>query len=294
MQYVAFIAFAALVIGGPVAGWHASEVRERGEEPQTIVDAMVDARRDSVKAMERNRERREKARKRLRVRRASGAPAAVFDFRHLGSQQRNGVSDEHRDILMTVANAKQVPAGPLYGIWTNESSRLAGGWSDRWHRPRDLLAPGSKCRRYRANDPWKCDQWYESLRRICAQERPDGSEVCDIDNMRVSFTFDLGPYQQNASRIVSRRNGTYQWNLDIADYDGDGVYDPHDLQESMTATAVILRREHDECEASGRRPAIGCWGWAVNAYAGNQSRRYYERRIWGLWQRWCSTPGYCG
>ncbi len=298
MQNLLFVIVAALVIGGPVAGWHAQQARERGEEPQTIVDAMVQARRDSVRAMERTRQVRERNRERRRTAaQRSVRPAAVFSFSHLRPQRANGVSDAHRDILMSVSSEHEVPAGILYGIWTNESRRLPGGWSDRWSTARQLVAANSPCRRWlseRGRDPGRCDIWFQSLRRICAQQRPDGTRVCDPDTVRVSVTFDMGPMQHNASTICRRRSGgEYRWGPHIDDYDGDGVFDPHSLEEAMTASASFLRSVFDRCMSSGRQPAIGCWGYAVNEYAGAQSATYYERRIWSYWRQWCSVPGYC-
>lgn len=297
MQALVGIAFIALIVIGAVQPWHGDEARTRGEEPQTIVDAMVNAREDSVRAMEAHRERREKARQKARNRRPSGAPAAFFSFGHLRSQGVNGVSDEHRDILMRVSNEKGVPAGIHFGIWTNESRRLPGGWSDRWSTARELVAANSPCRRWlsaRGRDPGRCDVWFQSLRRVCAQRRTDGTTVCDPDTVRVSVTFDMGSMQHNASSICRRHSdGEYRWGPHIDDYDGDGVFDPHDLEEAMMASGDYLRREFDRCMSSGRQPAIGCWGYAVNEYAGAQSSTYYQRRIWDLWRQWCSVPGYC-
>lgn len=303
MQYLVFLAVAALVIGGPVAGWHAQQARDRGEEPQTIVDAMIEARRDSVRELERQRRARERVEStrggvvRVSPPGLSGASAGIFRFGHLRSQRANGVSDEHRDILMSVADAKEVPAGILYGIWTNESRRLPGGWSDRWSTARELVAANSPCRRWlreRGRDPGRCDMWYQSLRRVCAQRRPDGTRVCDPDTVRVSVTFDMGPMQHNASTICRRRSGgEYRWGPHIDDFDGDAVFDPHDLREAMMASAGHLRHNYERCMSSGRQPAIGCWGWAANEYAGAQSSTYYERRIWNFWRQWCSVPGYC-
>jgi len=286
-----------VLVIGIVQSWHGEQARVRGEEPQTLVDAMAEARRDSVEAMEGNRERREKARRRHRDARVAGAPAAIFSFGHLGPQRANGVSDEHRDILMSVADAKGVPAGILYGIWTNESRRLPGGWSERWSTASSLVASGSPCRRWlraRGRDSGQCDVWYQSLRRVCAQRRSDGRQVCDIGTVRVSVTFDMGPMQHNASSVCRRRSGgDYRWGPHVRDYDGDGVFDPHNLREAMSASGDYLRSEFDSCMTRGGQPAIGCWGYAVNEYAGAQSATYYERRIWNFWRQWCATPGYC-
>ena len=209
MHYLLGLAFITVIVGAAVQPWHAEQAQARGEEPQTIIDAMVEARRDSIRAMEGNRARREKARQRRRNGRPSGMPAAIFDFRHLGSQNANGVSDAHRNILMSVADAKGVPAGILYGIWTNESRRLPGGWSERWSTASSLVASDSPCRRWlraRGRNAGQCDVWFQSLRRVCAQRRSDGRQVCDIGTVRVSVTFDMGPMQHNASSLCRRRS----------------------------------------------------------------------------------------
>lgn len=319
--------FVVFAMGSVIEHENIQEALRQGRTPETFTDVAKRSRRESVQTMDRTRKAGEKRRQRRRNAQAknqkrgipviSGIPAKLFNTRHLRSQRANGVSDEHRDMLVRVGRFKMVPPKLLYAIWKNESGLLPGGWSEKmtWYRPRALVSRSkhlkrvglqteevydSRCRRYRVDndkDPAQCDVWYQSLRHICAQKRPDGTAVCDLDEIRVSFTFDMGPYQFNSSRITSKRNGRYHWNRDIDDTNGDGVFDPHDLQESMVAAASFLRSEYDTCRDRARHDghelSIGCWGWAVNEYAGSQSRRYYQKRIRGLAAEWCSVPGYC-
>ncbi len=207
-------------------------------------------------------------------------------WQKLRAQKRLGITDADRDLIMSVADDYQVPAGLLVGLWTAETGRLRKGWSRReWYSADRMRKYGSQCARHYGIV--KCRENWTALGRICAQKR-GGRAICDPTEVYCSYAIALGPMQHLARRW-SPADG--QWGGHVVDYDGDGAYDPHTLADGMASAARHVRFDYEAALTEGRTDA-NAWRAAVWSYLGGANRGY-EKRVYQGWMRWCAVKGYC-
>jgi len=210
---------------------------------------------------------------------------------------RRDLSDTN-ELIRAVAETYDVPAGILYGIWHKESGGLRGGWgtSAGWYRAPELVAPGGRClREYNAE---RCDRWWRGLQGICSQRR-NGVPICDPNEVRTSYAYAMGPMQVLPTVVLNvNADGTTSWTANAADFDGDGVVDPHSLPDAMAIGALELRHRFDRVAST--MPTYDAWIHAANGYYGSQSAGYFEgttagrRGIQDYWRQWCEMTGGCG
>lgn len=211
----------------------------------------------------------------------------VREWNHLPSQKGLKISDGHRDIFMSAGDDFQVPAGLMTGHWTAETGRLTASWIRKgsWVRASQQIKYGSPCvRRYRMK---KCRANWQALVRICAQKRGK-RRICNPYAVYSSCAIALGSMQHLAKRW-SPAEGV--WGEHVVDYDGDGVYDPHDLEDAVATSARHLRIDYEEALKSGMSDH-NAWLTAASLYRGGWNRDY-NRRVYRAWQLWCKVPGYC-
>ena len=203
-------------------------------------------------------------------------------WNHLASRTDLGLSDRERDLVMELERESGVPGWVLYGLWCQRSGCLSGGWqqSGDWQRSRDMaLDPNSRCRRERSQD---CLEEWRALQSICRQCRPDGSAVCNPDEVWSSYALALGQLQQLPRHFILTED--WHWQDHIVDYDGDGVYDPHRLDDALASVATALR---NGIITHGSLPA------AMQVYAGNAEPELYTLLRDQYYSRWCAVDGYC-
>jgi len=208
---------------------------------------------------------------------------------------RRDISDD-RELIRAVGETYDVPAGILYGIWRKESDGLRSGWGTGagWYRAPELVAPGGRClREYNAA---RCDRWWRGLQAICSQRR-NGVPICDPNEVRTSYAYAMGPMQVLPT-VIMDVDGSNGWTANAADFDQDGVVDPHSLPDAMAIAALEIRHRFDR--ASSSLSTYDRWIFAANGYYGSQSAGYYEgttagrRGIQDYWQQWCAMTGSCG
>ena len=194
-------------------------------------------------------------------------------------------------LIKAVAKDYGVPGGALYGIWSKESSRRLQGWGDSkgWLLAADMVKDGSTC--VNEYGKAKCEKHWRALKAICGQTRRDGTKVCDPYEVRVSYALAMGPMQHMPGEIVEfDKSGQAQWGSRARDFDGDGVIDPHDLDDAMAMSAAFLKKYHQQ---------YGSWQKAVNRYYGSQTAGYMEGTTEGrkgvvdYWKIWCSSYENC-
>ena len=140
----------------------------------------------------------------------------------------------------------KVPAYWLYHTWMTESGGLAdAGWRDSWKRAKESYETGG-CVASRtgtgANPDYAaraCENDYALLQKICDRKDAQGKQLCDITTVRASPTFALGPMQIQPSNLVED-NGN--WKRIAIDFDGDGVFNPFDLEDAIGASAMFAHR----------------------------------------------------
>jgi len=281
-----------LIVWGVIAPWHAARNNGSGS-------MIEDIRRNSVTASQRARQRAKRV-KQQRQKRAShttergaatgqqsagglinGRRIVRYDWSRLPSRTDIRVPDADRDRIMDLEQATRVPSWAIYGIWTNESANNQRGWREvrPWVPGRSIIARGSKCRRHRGN---RCHDAWDGLRSVCAQRRQNGQPVCNPNDVWTSWTGAMGGYQHMPRPFLINRHGNWQaW---VTDFNADGVYDPHDPEDSMATTAVYLQMQTQRC---------GSLRCAVQSYAGRTPHDHYARLVQRYRARWCGAPGYC-
>ena len=209
--------------------------------------------------------------------RKAGAPGPV-------AKKAAIVYSDAPTLIKKVSEDHNVPAGAIYGVWSKESNRLASGWGDsrHWMLASDLAKKGSPCAEIYGLK--KCKYRYKALASICAQKRPDGSKLCDPEEVRTSYAMALGPMQHMPdSLLVETRDGRFRWNSHAVDYDKDGVYDPFSLPDAMAMSAKFLRAKRDKGQS---------WTRSINGYYGSQTAGYYEG-VAEHWLEWCKEQKGC-
>lgn len=204
------------------------------------------------------------------------------------------------ELIQTVADVFQVPAGAIFGIWMKESHGLQRDWGPAtfWLRATKLTWKDSDCVvRYGVDRCW--DQWL-SLKRICAQQLKVGDvsqRLCDPLRVRTSYAMALGPMQHMPMTLLPEKGRRkYRWASHVVDFDGDGVIDPFELPDAMAATALFIRRHHyRKFREIGHKKA---WVYAINRYFGSQTAGYYEgdrsrKGVFHHWRKWCKMTGEC-
>jgi len=205
-------------------------------------------------------------------------------WNHLASRTDLGISDAERDLIMNLQEESVVvPGWVMFCIWNNESRTLSGGWHEggSWVRANSIDQPGSRCRRSQRGPRGLCGDALDGVYSICAQER-SGQPICNPNEVWVSWTGAMGPLQQMPVPFAIRGSG--QWQAHVTDYNRDGVYDPHDLEDAMATTAAVLR---NHVITYGSLPA------AVQAYAGNTPHDHFAKLRDQCRHRWCAVDGYC-
>jgi hypothetical protein len=202
------------------------------------------------------------------------------------------------ELIRAVSETYDVPAGILYGIWRKESDGLRSNWGtgNGWYRAPTLVAPGGRCiREYNAD---RCNRWWQGLQAVCNQRR-NGAPICDPAQVYVSYAYAMGPMQVLPSVILDvHADGTTSWTANAADFDRDGVVDPHSLPDAMAIGALEVRHRFDRAPAN--LSVYEKWIWAANGYYGSQTAGYYEgttagrRGIQDHWRQWCEMSGDCG
>ena len=212
----------------------------------------------------------------------------VLDLTQPDLPPAGGVS---KTLIKQVADKYDVPAGALYGIWSVESHQLKGGWGTGkgWLRAADIVRRGGACTA-KYGRAW-CLRHWNSLVALCGQTRADGSKVCDPYQVRTSYALAMGPMQHIPAEVIRIDDGGRgSWTDRAADYDSDGVVDPHSLPDAMAMTALFLRHNYAK---------YGDWRKAVNAYYGSQSEGYAEgtragfKGVIGYWRDWCQDTKDC-
>lgn len=205
------------------------------------------------------------------------------------------VSGAHA-LIAEVADRYQVPAGALYGVWRKESGGLRSGWGTKpnWVYAKDMARSGSICAgKYGLK---KCRYRWNIVRAICSQKR-GGQPICDPYAVRTSYAMAMGPMQHMPDSLLTKRqDGHYAWRPHAVDHNGDGVFDPHDLGDSMAATARYLRKYYDA--KVGTLGPARAWVWSANRYFGSQKSGYYSGRsghagVFHHWRSWCRESGLC-
>jgi len=204
------------------------------------------------------------------------------------------------DLIQSVADAFQVPAGALFGIWMKESHGLQRDWGPAvyWLRATKLTWKNSDCVvRYGVDRCW--DQWL-SLKRICAQQlkvNEASQTLCDPLKVRTSYAMALGPMQHMPLTLLPEKGRRkYGWAHHAVDFDGDGVINPFELPDAMAATALFIKRHHDrKYHKVGHEKA---WVYAINRYFGSQTAGYYEgdrsrKGVVHHWRKWCKMTDEC-
>lgn len=224
-----------------------------------------------------------------------GAASRTTPVPSTPNPNRRDISD-NRELIRAVGETYDVPAGILYGIWRKESDGLRSGWGTGagWYRAPELVATGGRClREYNAA---RCDRWWRGLQAICSQRR-NGVPICDPNEVRTSYAYAMGPMQVLPT-VIMDVDGSNGWTANAADFDRDGVVDPHSLPDAMAIAALEIRHRFDR--ASSSLSMYDRWIFAANGYYGSQSAGYYEgttagrRGIQDYWQQWCAETGSCG
>lgn|SRR3989338_2665680 len=253
------------------------------EAAAAVVEAEIPAVPDSAQAVTKPAKRTEQA-----IMATKAVPVVSPD----GSQE---------EILRAAAAKYRVPEGALYGIWSVESRRLAGGWGtpqQSWVRAADMPVTGSECHKQAdkvglggsgGGLAW-CQKQWRALQRLCSQRRA-GQPICDPKEVRSSWALALGPMQHvSGYTLAERKDGKLAWDSRVVDFDGDGVIDPHSLADAMGMAAKFLRLKFDES---------GSWTWAVNKYYGSQTAGYFagfpngDPGVAHYWREWCVRTGDC-
>jgi hypothetical protein len=133
----------------------------------------------------------------------------------------------------------------------------------------------------------KCRENWNALKRICAQKR-DGQPICDPNKVYSSRAIALGR-MQHLAKIWSPAEG--RWGEHVVDYNGDGVFDPHDPEDAVASTALHVRLSYEDARVMGYSDA-NAWRYAIRRYRGGFNQDY-ERRVYRAWIRWCAVKGYC-
>jgi len=211
----------------------------------------------------------------------------VRSWSHLPSRsEQSGVTDQERDVLMSVSADYDVNSGLLYGIWSMESARLGDGWSNSWPLAKRMRLYGSECaKRYRII---KCRRRWKAVQRICAQKRGD-QPICNPNQVHCSRAIALGSMQHLSTRWSPAEG---EWGEHVRDYDEDGVYDPHRLTDAMASAAMHLRNDYSAFRKRGSSEH-NAWRLAVRMYLGCKTACRYERGVYRYKRNWCSLPGYC-
>lgn len=219
---------------------------------------------------------------------------AAYQFPELDLSQADVPvnADTPKDLIQRVADKYDVPAGAIYGIWSVESHQMKGGWGNGkgWLRAANIIRPDGACTA-KYGRTW-CFRHWNALVALCGQTRPDGTKVCDPNEVRTSYALAMGPMQHIPAEVIKiDRDGNGAWTDRADDYDGDGVVDPHSLPDAMAMTARFLRQNYVK---------YGNWRKAVNAYYGSQSEGYAEgtsagfKGVIGYWRDWCRETKDCG
>jgi len=205
---------------------------------------------------------------------------------------RGQVSSEHYRLLAEAAERTDVPAGILYALWTERSGRTTVGWpaDGSWRIPSELVRSGRQCRGPLGRS-W-CEEELTSVGAVCGQRRRIGQPTCDPERIGVSPQFGLGPLGHDPHDAVRRwPDGRLAWAGYVRDFNGDGVWDPLDLEEALLSAGLRLRGDHDSARSSGL-DELTAWRLAIETYLGPAAGDRYVR-VRDLWTDWCSIPGRC-
>src|SRR3989339_1517556 len=247
--------------------WHREQAAREGREPPTFFSSG----RSDLRPLASSRSRNE-----------SQPP----------SLHRGQISSEHYRLLTEAAERTDVPAGILYALWTEQSGRTTVGWSagGSWTTPSALARSGHRCRG-RLDRSW-CEEELESIGAICNQRRRIDQPACDPERIGVSSRFGLGPLGHDPRDVVRQQpDGRLAWAGYVRDFNGDGVWDPFDLNEALLAAGLRLRSDYDSAWCNGLYESAA-WGVGVDTFLGPAASNRYVR-IRDLWADWCSVPGYC-
>lgn len=239
----------------------------------------------------RERQSQEYAEQQKRIERYSGEDKLQPRSATKRTAVRTAIPADISRLVAQVAKQYDVPAGALYGMWMKESAGLKSGWGDGqgWIRPLEMAIKGSECNQH-YSVAW-CAKQERALRAICNQRR-GGQPICEPAAIRTSWALAMGPMQHLPTALVNEQDGQYVFAPHAADYDGDGVIDPHGLPDALASTAMFIKLRYRE---NG-----GSWQKACNTYFGSQKEGYFEgvlgnpvKGIVDYWRDWCAVPGNC-
>lgn len=201
-------------------------------------------------------------------------------------------------LINQVNVAFDVPAGCLYGVCKKESGCLASGWSPGWMLATE--ARDGQCQAHGKSAAWCQEQW-NALVEVCEQRRNDGSAVCNPSEVRTSWAFAMGMFQQLPTTVLRLAKADPN-----VDFDRDGAVDPHSFADGAAMAGRFLSNEFAK-----RNPKTGwnaAWMQAANAYFGSQesgyysgkwvtrtdrktgkSKRMYAKGVGDHWRDWCKT-----
>ena len=248
--------------------WHRERAVREGREPPTLFSSERSGLRPAVAS---------------RVRSEGRSP----------SLRRGQVSPEHYRLLTEAARRTDVPAGILYALWTERSGRTTIGWpaDDSWRVPSELVESSPQCRG-RLGRSW-CEEELTSVGAICNQRRRIGQPVCNPSRIGVSPRFELGPLGHDPRDAVRQwPDGRLAWAGYVRDFNGDGVWDPLDLEEAMLSAGLRLRNDYDSARYIGGLDELAAWRLAIETYLGPAADVRYAL-VRDLWSDWCSVPGRC-